>query len=470
MKKISLLLCLLCLLCNTMPITTYADETSQTSTPEETVPTVDYITIWSIKPANFVGDTDIYLCSEQNMIGTHVGIGEEIYFDEEWCLTKHILKDVPENTYWLSLSTGAIASLTGFALPDMEPKSLVADIDYSVNTLECKALEDIPVNGDITIYKKQHMQGYPQFFCFFGTIDDFEKYFYSLESLFDTIMQKTILQRYEKTKRVDLRRSILWMTEYGDIPGHFDDYHRLLRPLGFDIEDYLEITDNLFLQALREDSLLSTNLLSTAFQQDPTTDYAKLVVLEDPAISLREWGWNIYYDVQDPSVIQHDEFGNNIGDFSIHEDISTDNIIIPIYDRTVIPDNLPFWWPVIGMRYPLPTTVDGEEIVGSWVINEDESIEWEEGTNPEDHSYKHEYEEPEPLPQGKEESEIIELLPTVTPVPTEVPPSLSPTPIPEIIEEEEPKTIPTYIYVIGGSFLFILFIIIVLTRKKKESK
>ena len=188
----------------------------------------------------------------------------------------------------------------------------------------------------------------------------------------------------------------------------------------------------------------------------------------DPIIWAREFGWEMYYDISDPSKLEYNKNGLCITDFTIHGNSEDDNIVIPLLDGKYPEDRNSIYYgkvpeydhlPGVIVKYNLPevkTSIINEnkpKVTPTPVITptvedpEDGIVEILPTNTPEPTR------EPEPMkePDGKE--------PEVTKTPTQSPEE--PT---EPIEDDNIPLIPIIIIIIaiGG-----IIVVLVITKKRK---
>lgn len=345
-KKLALALCCILLACRFLSVSMLAY-----GAPEGDI---KRMVVWVAVPKDYAGQKDLYLCSTQTPEGSYIGSGERLYRDKEWTLMRLYIDGLQEDEYWITVSTAAQGGLpgnhVGRAFPDLERNSLLPEIDTSVTSLYMEADPQKPPLGTaLTLSELTYIQaiGCPQFFCIFGTTETIGGYLEEIEGIFEQLILAYAMQ-VRDTYGFDtmLRRVTPWCLTYG----HFHDYAGLFLPLGISLEEYADMAYNPALQRFSPESNPWNpvgTILSPWCIEEPEEPDAIRVFENDPATLLKDWGWEIYYDISDPSILVYDEFGSCITDFQFHSDGTPSNVRIPALDGSTPPSG-DASFPVIG--------------------------------------------------------------------------------------------------------------------------
>lgn len=336
-EKLALVLCGMLLVCRFL-------SSSMQAYGEEGEADIRRMAVWVAIPADYDGESDLYLCSSLNPEGMAIGSGSLLYRDKEWILRRLYVDGLQADEYWVSVSTakkgGLPGNAVGRAFPDMERRSLLPEIDTSVASLYMEAdPQEPPSDALLTVSELTGIQaaGCPQFFCIFGTIETIDGYLAEIEGIFERLILAYATQ-VRDTYGFDtmLRRLTPWSVTYG----HFHDYVGLFRPLGVSLEEYADMAYNRALQMFSPESNPWEPvgaILSTWCIEEPEGPDSVRAFENDPATILKGWGWEIYYDVSDASILKYDEFGNCITDFQFHSDGAPVHVRIPALDGSTPP-------------------------------------------------------------------------------------------------------------------------------------
>lgn len=322
--------------------------------------TIDKILIWKAVPKDYVGQSNVYLHSDENPTGTQVIFDFESNVNEEWDLYRACVEDMSAGNYWVTTTTsedGLFLDSVGFGFPDMEQKSLVPDIDMNVTAAYIKYYPKAELNNMDTFLNDG--MGIPQFFCVFDSADSIENSVKNIESIFLTLFTDYISWFEEKYSH-DTNKLLEKLTTKQENYGHFDDFNLLYLPAGYTLYEYCESSAVDFLYALVSNNKTLTVPFWKTLIEHPELPEAQTVAKYNIVTVLKDWGWNIVFDTRN---LEYDENGGCITDFTIKEDPNAERKLFFPDLGDDVPKNLPKVGLILDTsEEAIPSTTPDEEI------------------------------------------------------------------------------------------------------------